>query len=543
MLGSAPDMDPMKKIVELLDDESPRKRIAAAVVLGELNVKDPAVVSRLIAMAKDPLEAYAEAAVEALGALKAFKALPVLLDSLGRGKGLQELAAKAIAGMGEEALPILRERLENATPEARNVLSQLLPKVGSKQSFEMALDGMIGQPFDAVNRIALSMRQEAKAASEAERKVMRTQVEKFLEKKKVLSDESACRGCVKVLGWLELPDTQDTLFTFLGKRQLPLVRVEATTALRFALGDEPSKKGVRKLMELLDDEDALVIRAARDTLSVLKIGPAFAEELAELCTAADGQVALWAISRLGELAGESKLAAKTLQPVARGHDRARAEAAAKVLATLPGGQQMLVEALADAEEETGASVLAEVLATTGTVTKKDVKRLLDAAAKELGKSFAVAKRQLEPVRTADPEAWGELLREKAKALVKKDPARAEAIGQLLGRSSVATSDDRFVLASQQLLRGSLDPHPKARQRDPALSELEKLQAEGFALSQALQKDKKLSDEARYYVGVHFAEKPTFELKNLGAEVLESLAAKGKGKMAKAAKNKLKLLEL
>lgn len=536
-------MDPLKKIVELLESDSPRKRIAAAVVIGELNVKDPAVVSRLITMAKDPLEAYAEAAIEALGAMKAIKGLPVMLDALGRGKGLQELASKAIANIGEEALPVLRERIDSATPEARTVLSSLLPKVGSKQSFEMALDGMLGQPFEAVNRIALSMRQEAKAASEGERKVMRTQVEKFLEKKKVLADESATRGAVKVLGWLELRDTEETLYGFLNKKHFPLVRVDATAALRFALGEDPSKKGIRKLIELLDDQDALVIRAARDTLTVLKIGPAFADELAELCNAADGQVALWAISRLGELADHSKLAAKTLQPVARGSDRARADAAAKVLARLPGGQQMLVEALADAEEENGATVLAEVLATTGAVTKKDVKRLVDAADKQLAKSFAVAKRQLEPVRTADPEAWGELLRDKAKALLKKDPARAEAIGQLLGRSSVATSDDRFILAAQQLLRGSLDPHPKARQRDPALTELEKLQAEGFQLSQALQKDKKLSDEARYYVGVHFAEKPTFELKNLGAEVLEGLAAKGKTKLAKAAKNKLKLLEL
>lgn len=536
-------MDPLKRIVELLDDESPRKKIAAAVVLGELKVKDPQVVSKLIAMAKDPLEAYAEAAVEALGALGATKALPVLLDALGRGKGLTERASVAIAQMGEEALPLLRERLDSATPEARAQLSQLLPRVGGKQSIELALNGMLGQPFDAVNRVALSMRQEAKAGSEADRKVMRTQVENFLEKKKVLADEAATRGCLKVLGWLELPDTQETLFPFLSRKQTPLVRVEATTALRFALGEEPSKKGLRKLMELLDDQEPLVIRAARDTLTVLKIGPAFAEELAELCHAADGQVALWAIGRLGELADHSKLAAKTLQPVARGADRARAEAAAQVLARLPGGQSMLVEALADAEDEAGAQVLSETLATTGTLQKKDVKRLLAAAEKQLGKSFAVARRQLEPVRAADPDAWGELLRDKAKALAKKDPTRAEAIGQLLGRSSVATNDDRFTLAAQHLLHGSLDPHPKARQRDPALAELEKLHSEGFALSTALQKDKKLSDEARYYVGVHFAEKPQFELKNLGAEVLEALAGKGKGKLARAAKNKLKLLEL
>ena len=45
------------------------------------------------------------------------------------------------------------------------------------------------------------------------------------------------------------------------------------------------------------------------------------------------------------------------------------------------------------------------------------------------------------------------------------------------------------------------------------------------------------------MGVHFAEKPQFELKNVGAEVLEVVAGKGKGKLAKAAKNKMKLLEL
>lgn len=96
---------------------------------------------------------------------------------------------------------------------------------------------------------------------------------------------------------------------------------------------------------------------------------------------------------------------------------------------------------------------------------------------------------------------------------------------------------------QQLLHHSLDPHPRARQRDPALSELERLHAEGFAVARAVTKHKKLGDDARYSVGVHFAEKPQFELKNVGAEVLEVVAGKGKGKLAKAAKNKMKLLEL
>ena len=186
-----------------------------------------------------------------------------------------------------------------------------------------------------------------------------------------------------------------------------------------------------------------------------------------------------------------------------------------------------------------ADVLAPLSAALG---KKDVKRLLEAGGKNLTKHLAVARKQLEPVRAADPEAWAELLRERAKSLLKKDPPRAEAIGQLLGRSMVATAEDRFGLVVQQLAHSSLDPHPRARQRDPSLAELEKLHKEGFKIAEATGREKKLTDEARYYLGVHFAEKPMFELKNIGAEILEGLAG-GKNKVAKAARNKMKLLEL
>ena len=127
-------MDPLKRIVELLEDESPRKRIAAAVVLGELKVKDAAVVARLVDMAKDPVDAYADAAVEALGAMGAMKALPVLLETLGR-RGLQPLASKATAALGEDALPEIKARPGDATPEMRSALSQLLPSVGTSKSF------------------------------------------------------------------------------------------------------------------------------------------------------------------------------------------------------------------------------------------------------------------------------------------------------------------------------------------------------------------------------------------------------------------------
>jgi hypothetical protein len=215
-----------------------------------------------------------------------------------------------------------------------------------------------------------------------------------------------------------------------------------------------------------------------------------------------------------------------------------------VLASLPSGVVHLVDALVDAEEEVGAQVLSEVLTPmASTLPKKDVARLLKAAEQQLGKQLAVAKRMLEPVKRADPEGWAELLRGKARALAKKDEARSDAITQMLVRSADATPEDRYAFAMQQLERHGHDLHPRARQRDPALSELEKLHAEGFEVGEKLLKDKKVSDDARFYVGFHFAEKPQFNQKNLGATLLEAIAGKGKSKLAKAAKNKIKLLEL
>jgi hypothetical protein len=222
----------------------------------------------------------------------------------------------------------------------------------------------------------------------------------------------------------------------------------------------------------------------------------------------------------------------------------RAEAAAKAVVLLEGGPSLLAEALSDADSESGAQVLADIVSPLAQrLTKKDLKRLLEAGGQNLGHALAVARKQLEPVRAVDAEAWAALLRDKAKALAKKDPARAEMVTQLLGSSRAATADDRFMVAVQHLVHHSLDPHPRARQRDPSLAELEKLHLEGFEVARAVAQAKMLSDEARYYVGVHFAEKPQFELKNVGAEVLERLAGNGKGKLAKAAKNKIKLLEL
>lgn len=175
----------------------------------------------------------------------------------------------------------------------------------------------------------------------------------------------------------------------------------------------------------------------------------------------------------------------------------------------------------------------------GRLPKATVKKLLEAGLENLGDAAAVGRRQLEPVRLADPKGWAEGLRG-ALAKLKKDPVRTELLLGMLVRSSQATLDDRLQLALLLLSRSTLDLHPAARRRDPALAELEKLADEGAPLARELAKAKALDDEARYYVGFHLAESAAHH--PVGAAILEALAAGKRTKLAKAAKNKLALLE-
>src|ERR1700682_2552187 len=315
-------MDPLLRIVGLLQDESPRKRIAAAVVLGELGVRSPAVVKALSAMARDTLEALAEPAVEALGKLGAAAALRVLLEAWER-KELRKAPPEAIAALGEEALPALREKLSQAGPEARAALSGLLPAV--RGSFALVLEGRRGQPWETTARVALSFRQSARVASPAERKSMASRTEAFL--RKVRDDEPALRGALKILGYLEQPASAKKLEAYLGSKHPAAVRVEAITALRFALavGKPPPKA----LLKLLEDPDPLVARAARDTLTLLPVATA---DLARFAGVPNAELGVWALERVRAVGG-----ARELAEIARGKDRGRAEAAGGGVSPLPGG--------------------------------------------------------------------------------------------------------------------------------------------------------------------------------------------------------------
>src|SRR5436190_4796351 len=85
-----------RKLAALLGSEATERQIAAAIVAGELGVRDAAVVDGLTALTKSSVGPLQRHAVEALGRLGAKRALPDVLPLLAaRDEGVRRAAAAA----------------------------------------------------------------------------------------------------------------------------------------------------------------------------------------------------------------------------------------------------------------------------------------------------------------------------------------------------------------------------------------------------------------------------------------------------------------
>src|SRR5258706_6984449 len=123
----------VQKLAALMASDATERQIAAAIVAGELGLRDPALVGGLVALAGSGVAPLQRHAADALGRLGSTKALPALVPLLAsRDEGVRRAAAGALAGFGDEALPALRARLAAATGDERRAVEEALARVGGK---------------------------------------------------------------------------------------------------------------------------------------------------------------------------------------------------------------------------------------------------------------------------------------------------------------------------------------------------------------------------------------------------------------------------
>jgi HEAT repeat protein len=533
-------MNEVDKIIRLLSDDSIEKRIAAAIVLGELRAK--AAQDALVTLLGSEVPVLQRHAIEALTHIGMPKKLvPKLFASLtAHVSDVRDAARAAIASFGEEIVPTIRERIPQAQPDERKALEAVLAELGGKDAFATLLQGLTSSEGEA-KQAALAMRTHVKSAGARERRSYLAETERFLAKQsKAGATPSVIGAAIKIMGYLEHEDATETLLAYTDKAHAASVRQEALIALRFALGAKKAdeKKVVAALLDAVESDDRTLAHTALHTLGSMQLPAGMAKRVEKLAVHPDYERARFVLEMLGRQ--EDSEATRVLVHALCTLERKRAEIAAAAIGAREDAVGPLAKALLETKDVDRAWMIKNVLrASAKKIAPATRKQILDEAIDRLGDGARGWEALLEIARDADPDGAAKALRDVALKLRKKGDEKAAAVYSLLCRSDRATDDDRYALASLELARGAKDTRLAVRHADESLKILSTLLQRGFDVAGALRKDRSLELDVLYYVGFHFAEAKS----PLGEELLEEVVKKGgRTKVGKMAKNKLALLQ-
>lgn len=534
-----------EKIIELLRSEALEKRVAAAIVLGEIGVKSAKATLALGDALDSGVPLLQRHALEALAKVGAKRALPKVFPLLvSPSEEVRRAARAAVSSVGEEVVGTIRERLTAATQDERRALDAVLADVGGKDAFSILVRGLATATGEAATSAALAVRQRVKDADARTRKAYLAETEKFLAAQaKARGTSAAIASAIKILGYLEDPRTVPTLLSYAtSKTADALVKKEAIIAFRFALqGDRASPKVVDALANAAESDDRTLAQTALHTLGSLALAPESIQKLRRLLTSPDPERVRFVIDLLGRAPGGE--AAKMLVDVLARLDRRYAEPAASALEGKEDAAPALARALLETQDRDRAWTLRNVLRPLAKQLPPALrKELLTHATERLAAGERGWEAALDVVRDADPDAVADALRGLAQKFVRaRNAEKAQAVLTLLTRGERATPQDKYLLGSLWLQKSPLDTRKAARETDEALRLFAELADAGFDLSRALRKDRNLDLEHLYYVGFHLVE---HGYGDVGRELLEDVRVRGgRAKVARMARNKLDLSAL
>ena len=535
--------DPISEIAAMLGSPSPEKRVAAAVVLKEIGAKSREVVDGLVSMLDTGSPPLQRPALEALIGIGSKAALPALLSLFGsKDAEVRARTVDAIAAIGEDAVPKLKERAAAAQGEERKALDAALARFGGQKDAVFALLTNLEHSDPEVARaVALEVRPQIKDADAKTRKLWLAELGKVLERMKKTPPSSPIpmATAVKILGYLEDERTVPMLLGYASDPKAPFaVRQEALIALRWAIAYEDHAAEVfDTLVAAAEAPDRMLAQAALMGLAAVELPKKHAARIARIAAHPDPERARVAIEKLAHQSGPE--ATRALVDVVAKLDRRRGELAQRALEGREDAGPLLIEAFLEEKDADRSNSLRLTLrphlkSITAPAKKKLVKAALERLEGELPWQA-----HADIARECDGKAFAEGLRELAQSLSRKKSAEAmyRAVLGLLSRSEHGQPEDGYKLASLLLRESHQDTRPAARQNDEALKLLDGITGSKFDVGAALKKDKHLELAHLYYVGFHFSESQH----PLGVELLEHVAKEGgRTKLGKMAKNKLGL---
>lgn len=536
-------MSDVDKIVKLLSDEDLERRMAAAVVLGALKVKNPGAKTALRALAASGLPMERATAMRALVEIGDKKGLEVFVENLAhKDEAVREAAAAGAIAAGDDAVALLEARAKEALTEERRIIDSVLARLGGRSALSALLDGLLETSPDRAQAAAYEVRKRVKEADKKTKRSYLAELNKFIKKKAVRGDKSALGAALKIIGYLEDERAIDVLVEHaLDESLLPSVREDALIALRFALGtDRQAPEVAAALLDLAEHDDRRLAQTAIDTLANLELGKKSTSKLARIAMEREFRAARFAIEKLkaqGDKAAVEALAKIVVDgPIKKAEIAAEALETSDALSAQASVVTTLVSGLCDADHSERSRILGGVLSSVkGKLTAAHKKKLAGALASKIADGVSGYESVLKLLKDLDADLAATTLRDLAADFKKRRKSdKAEAVLGLLSHVGGASAEDKFKLAMIELKKSRLDTSPNSRARDPAIKTLTELLDEGADVGALLKKERGLELEAKYYLGFHFIEDDW----PIGEELLDEVVEKGgRKKIARMAKNK------
>ncbi len=137
----------LQKMLELLGPETtPEVRGAAALVLGEVSVRDGRLEQALCPLLDDEDAGVRLRAMKSIGKLRIDKALPRLLERVSAGGEEAETAAHTAAQLGARGIRALQELMPQTAPGLRRRIASALADTDTVGAETAALDALRPDP-------------------------------------------------------------------------------------------------------------------------------------------------------------------------------------------------------------------------------------------------------------------------------------------------------------------------------------------------------------------------------------------------------------
>jgi len=541
----------IRKICDILKDDRVDYQCAAAVVLGEIGVKDTYVIRALgDVLSNGDDRGLITRILDAFEKIKSKESLQYLLPFLFKTdtdeSEFTERAITIASSLGSESAKEMRSMLKTVDANKRCIINSIFIKMHNLEGLKVVLESLQDKDEKVINETCRLMKDEMKDITSSEKKTFSSKIEIYLRDKRVIKSRQTISAAINILGFIGCPDSQAALLSFTTLQNHPSIRSQALMALKnLSLHTTTKIEVIKKLISYLDESDfSNIVSPTMDILMRMPFQTRMADMVIRLLDNQHEAVRKFAIKKMREL--NSPKVVRMLVEKLSDRDSSIRDLAGESLCWLDSARTILLDRILKEEDLELCHQYARILKPHAVKFRANqISRLCERLDTLLDVKSPLNEPYLYLLRTVAPDLLHDsLVRRSKRFKQKKDFKQAGETLQILQQGGHISEEAKYELAICLLKQ-----RPQSRglpERDPnsCFHYFQQLIKEGvFPLLERVKSEKVLTREDLYFLASYFIDKLQKE-REFGSALLKLLVKKHpRSKVGIASSNHLKEIQI